>query len=521
MGNDDFISLRINGQLYIDKTMYVWEMINLSQWVFLSRPRRFGKTLLSSTIQAYFEGRKDLFVGLDIYDKEKEWIKYPVLHFNLSAAKDVEVDDIKNIIGLQLEKYEELYGKNSGEVTPGTRLSGLIQRAYKKTGLKVVLIFDEYDAPLLSHLNNSKDLDRVRTILQEFYGPIKLCTAYERFTFITGITKFSQLSIFSTLNNLTNITMLPQFASACGFTEKEMREQMSDDIASLGEELGKSSEEIHAMLKRRYDGYHFSRKKEDVYNPYSLLKAFALKHLSNFWFESGTPTFIIDTLKKFGTDITTLSGIVATESSFDTPTEGMTTAIPLLYQSGYLTIKDFDPIDESYLLAMPNEEVRIGLMENLSWSVFGLQSDDVKLGFAAKFWRAIRQDDIEFALEELKVYLESLPYVEGFKKKLDEVANFEGFYEWTFYLIFSMLNVYVQTQVKCNHGRIDVVVENADAIYVMELKVNGTAEEALEQIESRRYGVRYLTDGKKVVKVGISFDIESRSVKDWKICSKC
>lgn len=520
VGNDDFVSLRKNNELYIDKTELIWQMMQLSRWVFLSRPRRFGKTLITSTLQAYFEGRKELFEGLAIAEHTKEWVKYPVLRFNLSAVKDLPIEEIQPRIGQQLRDYEALYGRDDEERTPGARLEGLIKRAYKQTGLGVVLIFDEYDAPLLNKLGDAEVLEQTRTIMQEFYAPIKICTAYERFTFITGITKFSQLSIFSTLNNLNNISMLPQFAALTGFTDEELDTVFRPDIERLGGAMGVGYDEMREMLRKRYDGYYFTKAKVGVYNPYSLLKAFNNKELENYWFESGTPTFIFETLKRYNTDITALERLEASAEGFNVPTEAMTDSLPLLYQSGYLTIKDYDPESYIYTLDFPNQEVRTGFIGSMMQVYVGMRQSDVQTGFAFKFWKALRQNDIELALRELKAYMAGLPYVEGFKKKLEEVKTAEGFYEWTFYIIFSMLNVYVRTQVKCIKGRIDILIKMPDTIYVMELKLHGTPLSALKQIESGDYGVPYTTDGRKVVKVGIRFDMTKLAVKDWKVKSE-
>ncbi|MCQ2329196.1 MAG: ATP-binding protein [Paludibacteraceae bacterium] len=517
VGNDDFVKIRKQGQLYVDKTELLWRMINLSEWIFLSRPRRFGKTLIASTLQAYFEGRKELFEGLAIAEYTKEWVKYPVLRFNLSVVKDLPTEEIQPRIGMQLKEYEAIYGRDEDERTPGARLSGLIKRAYKQTGLGVVLIFDEYDAPLLGKLGDSELLDKTRTIMQEFYTPIKACSAYERFTFITGITKFSQLSIFSTLNNLNNISMLPQFAALTGFTDEELDTYFHPDIERLGRTMGVGYDEIREMLRKKYDGYYFTEAKVAVYNPFSLLSAFANQKMEDYWFKSGTPTFIFDAMQKYKTDITTLEQLLAPSDGFDVPTESMTDALPLLYQSGYLTIKDYDPETYIYTLDFPNSEVRTGFIKGLMKTYLGMEKTDTQVGFALKFWQALRKNDIELALREMKAYMAGLPYVEGFKQKLAEVSNAEGFYEWTFYIIFSMLNIYVRTQVKCIKGRIDILIKMPDTIYVMELKLHGTPLSALKHIESGDYAVPYSTDGRKVVKVGIRFDMTKLAVRDWKI----
>ena len=392
---------------------------------------------------------------------------------------------------------------------------GMIRRAYEQTGKQVAVIIDEYDAPLLEVLHAEEQLPEYRRVMQEFYQCLKPADPMVRFCFITGITKFSQLSIFSTINNLTNISLDDKYAAICGITEQEFATDMAPDIAMLAEEYECTPEEMHARLKRQYDGYRFSGRSPDIYNPFSLLKCFNQRKISNYWFESGTPTFLIRQMLHFRTDITGLERIEATAASFDCPTEAMIDALPLLYQSGYLTIKDYDRESDSYILDIPNKEVRVGLVNGLIPTYTGLNNNNVRDGFALKLWRAMKKGDIDQAMSEMKAYLAGIPYVEGFKKKLAEVSNYEGFYEYTFYLIFSMLNVYARTQVKCAGGEIDVVVEMPDSTYVFELKVNGTAQEALDQIDRKGYATPYLTEGRKVVKVGAQFDRDTMTVGDY------
>ena len=325
--------------VYVDKTDLVWQMAHLTPFVFLSRPRRFGKSLLSSTLHSYFSGKRELFEGLKIISLEHEWTQHPVLQFDLSATKHLSLQGVKDELGVQLKEYEEVYGRDESETSPGMRLGGLIRRSYKQTGRHVVIIIDEYDAPLLDVLHDNDHLQDVCEVLQEFYQRLKMLEPMIRFCFITGITKFSQLSIFSTLNNLTNITLQPEFSAICGITEEELCTTLSEDIALLADANEYTSEEMHQRLKMRYDGYRFSEKSPDVYNPFSLMKAFMLKKVANYWFDSGTPTYLIRQMQHFRTDITSTDDLEAAASDFDRPTEAMTNALPLLYQSGYLTIK--------------------------------------------------------------------------------------------------------------------------------------------------------------------------------------
>lgn len=517
IGIQTFSELIREGYIYVDKTDLVWQLSHYAKFIFLSRPRRFGKSLLSSTLHSYFDGEKELFEGLKIMAMEQEWKQYPVIHLDLSGAKHLSVQGVKDELGRLIVEYERIYGTNSSETSSGMRFAGIISRAYEQTGKQVAVIIDEYDAPLLDALHEDEVLKAKREIMQEFYQRLKMLEPKIKFCFITGITKFSQLSIFSTINNLTNVTMDPRFASICGITENELTTVMSEDIKMLASSYNETPEQMHVRLKLQYDGYHFTRNSEEIYNPYSLLKSFQQKEVANYWFESGTPTFLIRQMQYFKTDIMSLDHLEVPSSAFDQPTENMEDALPLLYQTGYLTIKNYDREGDIYSLAIPNQEVRIGYARGLLPEYTGLNSAEVQTGFALKFWRALKKNDIHQAMKEMKTFLSGIPYVEGFKKKLESVATAEGFYEYTFYLIFSMLNVYARTQVKCAGGRVDMVVWMPDVIYVLELKVNDTAQSALQQINNNRYAAPYSSDNRKVVKVGVKFAPDRMTIENWAI----
>ena len=517
VGIQTFSEIRKGNYVYIDKTDLMWYMTQM-KYVFLSRPRRFGKSLLSSTLHSYFAGERQYFEGLKIMELETEWEQYPVIHVDLSVAKaDTSVEGLRRTLFRLLEGYKDTYGTGSEyEDSPGGLFSGLIHRAYQRTGKQVAVIIDEYDAPLLDKLHLPEILDDFRNVMQEFFVQLKANEPMIKFCFITGITKFSQLSIFSTINNLVNISMQPEFSAICGITEEEFATQMAPDIAMLAQSYECTPEEMHLKLKQMYDGYRFSKESPEVYNPFSLLKCFLQKDINSYWFDSGTPTFLIRQMQRFRTDITAMERIEASSTDFDLPTEAMTDALPLLYQSGYLTIKEYDKRANSYILSIPNKEVRVGLVGGLMPAYTGLERRAAN-GFALKFWRALDKGDIATALQEMKAFLAGIPYVEGFQEKLKDVKNYEGFYEYTFWLIFNMLNVYARTQVKCAGGRIDFVVQMPDTTYVFELKVNGTAQEALDQINSKGYFLPYQTEGRKVVKVGVQFDRDTMAVGEWKI----
>ena len=516
VGIQDFEKLRTNGCVYVDKTDLIY---NLSRkyYVFLSRPRRFGKSLLSSTLKYYFQGRKDLFEGLAIEKLEQEWAQYPVLHFDLSTAKNRDLPGIRSELDSQLRPYETQCGiqAEAGKL-PGQRLTVLIKHLHEQTGKKTVVIIDEYDAPMLDVLHDDERIAEVRKIMQEFYAPLKACDADLRFVFITGITKFSQLSIFSVINNLNNVTMLPEYSAICGITEEELYTVFEEDIAMLAEEYECTPEEMRRKLKERYDGYHFSGRSADIYNPFSLLKAFDRKELNDYWFESGTPTYLIRQMQRFKTDILSLDNVSATSPDFDQPTEGMTDALPLLFQSGYLTIKNYNKALNQYTLGIPNNEVRVGLTANLL-PLYTYPSTYRSSSFAMQFHEAIYYEDLEKAMIAMRAYLAGIPYPEGGKEILQDMEKCEYYYETIFYLMFSFMNRHVQTQVKTSRGRADMVMYTAKTIYVFELKINKSAEEALAQIDEKGYMIPYTADGRKLVKCGISFSTETRTIEDWKI----
>ena len=504
VGIQTFSEIIRGGYLYVDKTDLVWQLAHYAKFIFMSRPRRFGKSLLTSTLESYFKGERELFEGLKIMELEREWEQYPVL---------------RRALLFQVRPHCERYGIDVQELTPGQCLTSIIQQAYQQTGKQVVVIVDEYDAPLLEVLHEEENLPKFRKVMQEFYGPLKACEAMVKFCFITGITKFSQLSIFSTINNLKNVSLRPEFSAICGITEQEVKTDFAEDIRNMALKQECTPEEMFLKIKNMYDGYHFAAVSEDIYNPFSLLNAFDDGELTKSWFASGTPTYLIHQMQHFRTDIASLERMEEPAESFDVPTEAMTTALPLLYQSGYLTIKGYDRESEMYTLAIPNQEVRLGYTRGLLPTYIGLESGNVQKGFALKFWRALKKDDVELAMQEMKAYLASVPYVEGFKQKLKDAATAEGFWEYTMYLVFSMLNVYVRTQVKCAGGRTDMVVWMSDTTYVFELKTNATAQEALEQIDTKGYAIPYQTEGRRVVKVGVKFDVNTRTPEEWIICN--
>ena len=507
VGIQTFSKIRENGYLYIDKTQYIVDFREKQMsYVFLSRPRRFGKSLFASTLQAYFEGRKELFDGLAIADYEKEWVKHPVLHFDLSGAKHFDADALNNYLNLQLLPYEKLYGKGEGEIRPNERLDGIVKRACEQTGKKVVVIIDEYDAPLLDVVHEKDNLRQLRLIMQNFYSPLKKLDPYLEFTFITGITKFSHLSIFSELNNLDNISMFDQYSAICGISKTELTTQMKPDVEALGEALGMTYEECLAELTRFYDGYHFSKKSEDVFNPFNLVKALNARKIAPYWFGSGTPSYLIKALQKYHVNVMDIEKRSCDVDDFDVSPEMMTSALPLLYQSGYLTIKKYNPILHRYTLEYPNREVKIGMLKSLApnyLSPITLDNNSLVGDFLEKLYEA----DVDGAMVRLKAYLASISNRLSNKSERD--------FQTVFYLIFNLMGAHMRVKEDSAIGRADAVVYMPDAVFVFELKYDGSAEDAIRQIDEKGYLIPYSADGKRLYKIGVNYDSNQRTIGDW------
>ena len=509
IGIQTFSKIRKDKYLYIDKTEYVYRMTHsgLSS-VFLSRPRRFGKSLLTSTLHSYFEGRKELFEGLAIEKLEKDWTVHPVLHFDMSTAKHVNKEQLISELERKLLKYEEIYGRGEGDIEPNQRLQGLIERAWQQTGQQVVVLIDEYDAPWLDVVHEDKMLTALRNVMRNFYSPLKACDPYLRFVFLTGITKFSQLSIFSELNNLTNISMQSRYAAICGITKEEVLSHMTDDLNLLSQRMDLTFDETTAGLKENYDGYHFTWPSPDIYNPFSLMNAFREGKFNSYWFSSGTPTYLIEMLKKYHVLPSKIGGMEAVASDFDAPTERMTGITPLLYQSGYITIKDYDELVEMYTLDIPNKEVRIGLMKSLIPEYI---TDDTAAAntTVAKLARALLHDDMDSALRLLQAFLSTVPYCNN--------ARSEGHFQQVFYIIFSLLGMYVDVEIRTPRGRVDLVIRTRTTLYVVELKLDKTPDTAMQQIDLKNYPERFALCGLPIVKVAVNFDSEQHTLEGWKI----
>ena len=509
VGIQTFTEIINREMLYIDKTEYIYRMTKLSKYIFLSRPRRFGKSLLVSTLQSYFEGKKELFKGLAIEQLEKEWAQHPVLRFSLASGKHMEKEQLERYLLDILSDNEERFGLHSDKVDTNIRLKDLIKNVYDKTGKQVVVLIDEYDAPLLDVVHENEQLPILRQVMRNFYSPLKDCDPYLRFVFLTGITKFSQLSIFSELNNLKNISMLPEFAAICGITVEEMKTQMADYIDVFAETEETGHEEMVEKLKKQYDGYHFTWPSPDIFNPFSLLNAMQDRRLDSYWFASGTPTYLIEMLRKFDVLPSEIKNIEAEAFDFDAPTENMQSITPLLYQSGYITIKDYNKNFNYYTLSIPNKEVRIGLLRSLVPS-YVQTSTLVVNNTARKMAQLIVNDDVDSALSLLQKFLQTVPYCDN--------ASSEGHYQQVMFIVFSLLSNYIaDVEVRTPSGRVDMVMRTDKALYLFELKMNKSAAAAMKQIDLKDYPARFAMCGLPIVKVGINFDDERRTICDWQI----
>lgn len=512
IGIQTFSEIRKGDYLYVDKTEYVYRMTHSDgKYMFLSRPRRFGKSLLTSTLSAYFEGRRELFTGLAIEQMEKEWISYPVLHFDMSLGKHMDKDALNRYLHNLLRNNEQRLGiSTSGAEDVNVRLANLIMDTCRQTGKQVVVLIDEYDAPLLDVVHEDRNLPTLRNVMRNFYSPLKACDPYLRYVFLTGITKFSQLSIFSELNNIRNISMEEAYADICGITEQEIKAQMGNELNEFAEKLQMCTDEALETLKAHYDGYHFTLPSPDIYNPYSLLNAFSNGKLNSYWFGSGTPAYLVEMLRMFDVLPSEIGPVEAMAADFDAPTESLESVIPLLYQSGYITIKNGNPQTDLYVLDIPNKEVRMGLMRSLLPNYVNRQTRNCNIT-VVKMSVAISEGRMDDALRLLQTFLGTVPYCDH--------TDYEGNYQQLLYIIFSMLSYEVDVEVRTPHGRVDVVLKTRNALYLMELKLDKSANEAIEQINLKNYSERFALCGLPIVKVGINFNTRKGTIEDWMIAS--
>ena len=525
IGVQSFEKLRRDEYLYIDKTPFIWKLVQTSSPYFLSRPRRFGKSLFLSTLAAYFLGQKELFKGLYLEKAEEEqaaqenraaWQEYPVLYLDFNTGQYNTERALMSQLNLLLSRFEEVYGTNKNEEEVSQRFEGLLKRAYQKTGKQVVILVDEYDKPLLQTMGVNEALnEQYRNELKAFYSVLKTCDEYIRFAFLTGVTKFSKISIFSDLNNLKDISLHETYAGICGITQKELEDNFEPEIQALAERQGLDYPQAIAALKQWYDGYLFHPAGEGMYNPFSLLNAFDYKEIKSFWFSTGTPTFLVNFLKEAHYFIPDLDGNVELdESGLQTYRAVAQDALPILFQAGYLTIKEYISDLRLYRLGFPNDEVRYGFLHNLLPAY-----SDVPFGqtgvWVGRFVQDVRKGNVNGFMERMQSLIAGISY-DNFSSK--ELKLREQNYQTAVYLIFALMGQFVQTEVHCAMGRADCVVQTADSIYIFEFKLNsnGSAEDAIAQIQKQNYAAKYKTDGKKIVLIGAGFDEQMRTISEWK-----
>ena len=509
IGIQSFEKLRTGGYLYVDKTELVYRLAKAGIPCFLSRPRRFGKSLLLSTLEAYFLGKKDLFKGLAIERLEQDWLVYPVMHLSLNAEKYDSNERLANLLESQLEAWEAEYGVTEINRSYSIRFMTVIRRAYEQTGRRVVGLGDEYDKPMLRSFDNPELQRDFRETLMAFYTVLKDADAYLQLVFITGVTKFAQMGIFSNLNQLQDISLHPAYTTLCGMTRAEIEAVFAPELQSLARGNGLTYEEAMDKLGRQYDGYHFNyRNWEGMFNPFSVLNTFSTGLFENAWFASGTPTFLAEMLRKTDFDLRDLDGIEVSSASLSDDRADIHNPVPMIYQSGYLTIKKYDPQFGLYTLGFPNEEVKYGFLNFVAPFYTPVASTDTAF-YIGKFVRELTSGDVEAFLERLRCFFADFPYELNTKT--------ERHYQVVFYLVFKLMGQFTEAEVRSARGRADAVVKTADYTYVFEFKLDGSAEAALQQIEEKGYSFPYGADGRKLVKVGVSFDAEQRNLGEWLI----
>ena len=510
IGIQTFSKIREEGFVYVDKTDIIYQLAQNGGYYFLSRPRRFGKSLTISTLEAYFSGQKDLFTGLKIAQLEKEWTVYPVLHLDLNSGKFDCLENLVNQLNLHLLRWEALYGKGQDERTPGERLSGVIARAYEKTGRQVVILVDEYDKPLLQNISNPGLQDEMRAELKAFYSVLKSQDRYIRFAFLTGVTKFSKVSVFSDLNNLNDISLDAAYETLCGISKAELPEYFDESIREIGEANGYTYEEAMAELKKRYDGYHFSEALTDMFNPFSLLNAFVKKKFGDYWFESGTPTFLVKLLRDNDIELSNLDGLEMDEKALGNVDVMFTDPSPVLYQSGYLTIKSYDSESKLYSLSFPNEEVKSGFL-NFLLPFYANIAPTQSASIINRLIKTVRAGDMQSFLIILKSFFS------GYNYELIPRHDLERHYQNVIFTVCKLIGLRVEAEAHNSNGRIDMCLQTADAIYIFEFKLNTEPKEAVLQIEAKDYAAMYADDARRKVKIGVNFSSEIRSIKDWMI----
>ena len=506
VGVQNFEKVILGGYEYVDKTALIYQLFNTGSYYFLSRPRRFGKSLLLSTLEAYAQGKKELFKGLALEKLEKDWTVYPVLHLDLNTQKYDTPESLTSILNDNLCTWESRYSARESETSLSLRFQGIIRRACEQTGRRVVILIDEYDKPMLQAITNPELQTKFRNTLKAFYGALKSCDGSIHFAMLTGVTKFSKVSVFSDLNNLRDISMVNQYAEICGISDAELHQYFDGDIHSLADKLSIDYTKACGLLKENYDGYHFCYNSVGMYNPFSLLSTFANMQIGSYWFETGTPTYLVELMKLHHYPVEEIEHIVTSGPVLDSIDAASTDPVPVIYQSGYLTIKDYNAEFENYTLGFPNREVEQGFLRFLlpHYASVSVSKSPYEIQC---FVGEVRKGDVDGFLSRLQTFFDDTPY--------ELARDREVHYQNILYIVFKLMGFHTEVEYRTSRGRVDLVLKTSDYIYVMEFKLNGTAEEAMQQIEEKGYASAFASDSRKVIKVGINFSDETRSIERW------
>ena len=509
LGIQNFEKIRKEAYAYVDKTALIHKLATTGTYYFLNRPRRFGKSLLVSTMEAYFRGKKELFIGLDIENLEQDWNEYPVLHLDFNGNNYQEADDLDVTLNIHLDRWESEYGITSRYNKHSARFQNIIDGIYDKTGKKVVVLIDEYDKPIVDNLVNPTLADYYKTVLQGFYSVLKAKDGKIRFGFLTGVSKIGKLSVFSGLNNLTDISMEAEYSTICGISEIELHKYFKESIAALADANQLSIDDCYKKLQDKYDGYHFSEEADGVYNPFSLLSALRFKKFKDYWFETGTPTMLVNLMKQTSFDITTLSDNVEVSSADLSGMQDIVNKpIPLFLQTGYLTIKNYDKDFNIYTLGFPNDEVKTGFLKFI-FSYYVPVNPAEGNTTTAKLAKALRTGTPDAFMRTLDALFSNTTYqIQG---------DAEKDFQYAMYIIMELLGEYVQAERSTSNGRIDLLLQTKDYIYIIEVKIDSTADAAMQQIEEKGYAKPFLNDSRKIFKIGVNFSTANRRIEDWKI----
>ena len=509
IGIQNFEKIRTEDFLYVDKTAEIYKLAKEGRYYFLSRPRRFGKSLLVSTMEAYFAGRKELFSGLAIEKLEAEWKQHPVLHLDLSGVSYTDESVLERVLSDKLAKWETLYGAVNTSDILGLRFKEVIEAAYNKTGNQVAILIDEYDKPIIDNLGNEPTLSHLRSTLQGFYSVMKSMDARIRFGFLTGVTKIGKMSVFSGLNNLNDISMIPDYVDICGVSETELHEYFDESISELSSANEMSKEECYVKLKSMYDGYHFCEDSIGIYNPFSLLNTFQNKKFREYWFETGTPGFLVEVMRKTSFDVTTLENQTVDSTLMSNADAIFENPVPYLFQSGYLTITGYNDMFRLYQLGFPNQEVKNGFLNCLLKYYVPMSPDMSGTTLIYQLWHSITEGNPKSFMQILSSLFANTSYqIQG---------ETEKDFQYAMYVISALLGEYVQVERTTSNGRIDLIIQTKEFIYIFELKVNADADVALRQIDEKGYARPFEGDSRKLFKIGVNFSTATRRIEDWKI----